>query len=281
MPEPTASQDNPQSNNAERLRWNDPAWVARWLNRQVLTSEVSGYLLGALAPVDGERILEIGSGTGQATLALAAVVPGGAVTGADISGPLSELARQRAAALGVANVSFVVADVQHDDIPGGPFDAAASKFGVMFFDEPVRAFANIRRHVLPGGRLVFVCWQAAARNPWMVSEILAPFSPPPAEPPPGKRRTGPFSLADREETGDLLQAAGWRDVVSQDYDLTVRVPREALFEEDALSLYGIAEADQDRAGEAVETQLAPLERGDGGYNAPLAFRTVMARAPRD
>jgi SAM-dependent methyltransferase len=201
------------------------------------------------------------------------------VTGADISSPLSALARQQAADQGVANVSFVVADVQHDTIPGGPFDAAASQFGVMFFDEPVAAFANVRRHVLPGGRLVFVCWQEASRNPWMIAEILSPFLPPPAELPPGKRRPGPFSLADREETRELLEASGWQDVASRDHDLTVRVSLGTLFEDDALSLYGIAEADHDRAREAVDAQLAPLERGDGGYDAPLAFRTVTARAP--
>jgi hypothetical protein len=114
----------------------------------------------------------------------------------------------------------------------------------------------------------------------MIAEILAPFVPPPAEPPPGKRRPGPFSLADREETRELLEASGWEDVTSRDHDLTVRVSLETLFEDDALSLYGIAEADHGRAREAVDAQLAPLERGDGGYDAPLAFRTVMARAPR-
>jgi ubiquinone/menaquinone biosynthesis C-methylase UbiE len=276
----TSPQRMTEPNQAERLRWNDPVWVARWLNRQALTAAVSGYLLDSLAPADGDRILEIGSGTGRATLAIAAAIPRGAVTGADISAPLSELARQRAADQGVANVSFVVADMQHDDIPGGPFDAAASQFGVMFFDEPVRAFANIRRHVVPGGRLVFVCWQQASRNPWMVAEILAPFLPPPAELPAGKRRTGPFSLSDLAETRELLEASGWADVASRDHELTVRAGLEALFEDGALSLYGVAEADQDRAREAVDAQLAPLHRGDGGYDAPLAFRTVTARAPR-
>jgi SAM-dependent methyltransferase len=280
MAEPTAPQREPESNDAERRRWNDPVWVARWLHRQALTSEVSGYLLDSVAPAAGERILEIGSGAGRATLVLAAAVPRGAVTGADISRPLSELARQRAEDSGVANVSFVVADAQHDTIPGAPFDAATSQFGVMFFDEPVRAFANIRRHVLPGGRLVFVCWQQASRNPWMVTEILAPFMPPPAEPPPGKRRPGPFSLADREETRALLEAAGWEDVASQDHDLTARVSRETLFEDDALSLYGVAEEDHDRARKAVDARLAQLKRGDGRYDAPLAFRIVTARAPR-
>src|SRR5580692_6437543 len=105
-----------QSNDAERRRWNDPAWVTRWLNRQALTSEVSGYLLDALAPAAGERILEIGSGTGRVTLALAAAVGHGTVTGADISRPLCELAGQRAADSGMTNVSFVVADAQRDTV---------------------------------------------------------------------------------------------------------------------------------------------------------------------
>jgi SAM-dependent methyltransferase len=285
MPISLAAGDNkkmtgPESNDAERRRWNDPAWVARWLNRQALTSEVSGYLLDALVPAAGERILEIGSGAGRATLALAAAVGRGAVTGADISSPLCELARQRAQDQGVANVSFVVADAQQDTIPGAPFDAATSQFGVMFFDEPVRAFANIRAHVRPGGRLVFICWQQGSRNPWMVTEVLATFLPPPAEPPPGKRRPGPSSLADREPTRELLEASGWEDIASRDHDLTARVSRETLFEDGSLSMYGIAEADHDRAREAVDAQLDKLKRGDGGYDAPLAFRVVTARAPR-
>jgi SAM-dependent methyltransferase len=280
MSEPAVPQREPQTNQAERLRWNDPAWVRRWLGRQALTDGVSGYLLDALAPADGERILEIGSGAGRATLVLAAAVPRGAVTGADISAPLSALARQRAADQGAGNVSFAVADMQQDTVPGGPFDAAASQFGVMFFDEPVTAFANIRRHVRPGGRLAFICWQQASRNPWMLGEILAPFLPPPAEPAPGKRRPGPFSLADREQTRGLLEAAGWEEVAGRDHDVTVRVPLETLFEDDALSLYGVAAADQDRARQAVDARLAPLARGDGEYEAPLAFRAVTARASR-
>ena len=71
-------------------------------------------------------------------------------------------------------------------VPGGPFDAAISQFGVMFFEEPVVGFANIRAHLVPGGRLVFACWQSSERNPWTFFPAVAEFVPPPPEPAPGK-----------------------------------------------------------------------------------------------
>ena len=131
--------------------------------------------------------------------------------GADISAPLLELARARGEAQGARNVSFVVADVQRETVPGGPFDAAVSQFGVMFFDEPETAFANIRRQLVGGGRLGFACWRAPDLNPWFPGPALAGIVPPPPPPAPGKSPTHPFSLADPEHTaGFSRRAAGAR-----------------------------------------------------------------------
>ena len=94
-----------------------------------------------------------------------------------------------------------------------PFDAAVSQFGVMFFDEPVTAFANIRRHVAPSGRLAFACWQPVERNPWFIGPALAGLAPPPPPPAPGKSPTGPFSLSDPERVDEILSGAGWTSTV--------------------------------------------------------------------
>ena len=98
------------------------------------------------------------------------------------------------------NVSFCVADVRQDTVAGAPFDVVMSQFGVMFFDEPETAFANIHSLLAPGGRIVFSCWQPIERNPWFPGVALAGLVPPPPAPEPGKSPTGPFALGDHERT---------------------------------------------------------------------------------
>ena len=176
-----------QTNQAERERWNDPFWSEHWPKRERFTESVTPLLLRALELKPGERVLDIGCGGGPATSAAAAMVGNaGQAVGADISVPLVDLARKRAAASGAGNISFQVKDVQQDRVDGGPFDAAMSQFGVMFFDEPKTAFANIRAQLMPGGRLAFACWQSPAKNPWFLGPLLADLVPPPPQPPPGQ-----------------------------------------------------------------------------------------------
>ena len=146
--------DVAESNATERRRWNDQYWASEWLKREQLTNAVTGILLDRVGLSKGENVLDIGSGGGVTTIAAGRLVgDGGSVVGADISAFLAEFAHQRAMDQRVANVSFRVADVQHDTISGLSFDAAISEFGVMFFDEPTTAFANVRRQLVPGGRL--------------------------------------------------------------------------------------------------------------------------------
>src|SRR5205085_9246590 len=135
-----------------------------------------------------------------------AVAPAGSATGADISVALTELAAQRAADAGVGNVSFCVADVQEDTVAGAPFDVVMSQFGVMFYDEPETAFANIHSFLAPGGRIAFSCWQPMDENPWFPGVALAGLVPAPPAPGPGKSPTGPFALGDHERTQGILEA---------------------------------------------------------------------------
>src|SRR5690348_526554 len=183
-----------EANQAERKRWNDPLWSEFWPKRERFTETVTPLLLRALDIKPGERILDIGCGGGPATIAAAAAVGNaGRAVGVDISTPLIELARNRVAAKGLTNVSFQIRDVQQDRIDDGPFDVAMSQFGVMFFDEAKTAFANIRGHLVRGGRLAFACWQSTTENPWFVGPALKDFVPTPPQPAPGKTPTGPFA----------------------------------------------------------------------------------------
>ncbi len=268
-----------ESNEVERRRWNDDFWASVWPKREALTSEVTGLLLTALSPRDGERVLDVGSGGGATTIAAGRLVgAAGAVAGADISAPLVALARRRAADAGAANVSFQVADVQHDTVAGAPFDAVLSQFGVMFFDEPVTAFANIRRHLRPGGRLAFACWRAIERNPWFIGPALAAFAPAPAPPAPGKSPTGPFSLADPDRVAAILGQAGWTAVDDAPHDLIAHVDRDAIVDDGQLRFLGVPDESFDDARRAVDAHLDRLRSGDGRIDAPLAIQIVTATA---
>jgi SAM-dependent methyltransferase len=266
------------SNEAERRRWNDSAWAAAWPKRERLTTAVTEVLLGLVRLQPGDAVLDIGTGGGVAALAAARIVGEGRVVGADISVPLIELASGRAESQAATNVSFVVADVQHDEVPGGPFDAAISQFGVMFFDEPETAFANIRRQMVTGGRLGFACWQAPDLNPWFPGPALAGIAPPPPPPEPGKSPTHPFSLSDPHHSTGILEASGWREINATRHQLVATVNREAIVDDEALSFFGVPADGIASASEAIERQLAPITREDGRIDAPLAFQIFTAIA---
>jgi SAM-dependent methyltransferase len=268
------------ANQAQRRHWNDAVRLAAWRRREPMTAAVTPALFGHASFEAGGRILDVGCGGGRTTIAAARDVgPGGEAVGADLSAPLLDLARQRSAEAGVTNARFVVADAQVARVDGAPFDAAVSQFGVMFFDDPTAAFANIRSHLHPGGRLTFACWQRAADNPWFSGPAFQSLLPPAPDPEPGKSAGGPFALADPERTAAILTVAGWSAIERFAYSHTAVVGPEALFDEpDYLRFLGIPEDRLADAETAMEQLLGPLRRGDGRCDAPLAYQVFTARA---
>ena len=203
----------PSPNAAQVEYWNSVAgetWAQfqEPLDRQIEPLGLAG--IDVLQPVPGERIIDIGCGCGQTSLALAArVAPSGSVVGIDLSRPMLEVARRRPRPAANLRVDFRQLDAQNGDIGRGVFDAAFSRFGVMFFSDPVAAFRNIRASLKPGGRLVFVCWRPLADNPWMLAPLQAalPFIPPVA--PPDPTAPGPFAFADASRVRSILTHAGF------------------------------------------------------------------------
>lgn len=190
------------------------------LDRQI--DPLGREAIRVLAPRAGERILDIGCGCGQTTMELAALAgAAGYVKGADISAPMLEIARARPVPPGAAAPVFEQADAQVARFGDGAFDAAFSRFGVMFFADPVAAFANIRKALRADGRLAFVCWRPFAENVWMRApqQAAAPFMPenPPADP----TAPGPFAFAEAQRLRGILENAGFSDIVIEKFDCLI------------------------------------------------------------
>lgn len=188
-------------------------WVAHQDRYDRMVAPLSAHLLAGAAVGRTDRVLDVGCGCGQTTRAAARAASAGGALGIDLAAPMVEAARRRAAAESLDNVEFRVGDVQVEPLGSAGFDLAMSRFGVMFFADPVAAFANIASALVPGGRLCFLCWQEVSRVEWVwapMSAALAhlprPHPGPPADGP------GPFSLADPGHVVELLDASGFSDV---------------------------------------------------------------------
>jgi ubiquinone/menaquinone biosynthesis C-methylase UbiE len=268
-------------NEVEHRRWNMPEIAETWQRRERLTTTVTAPLLARLAPREGERVLEIGSGGGLAAIEAAkAVGHGGSVTGFDLSEALVALATRRASDAGMSNVRFVHGDSQVDDIPGGPFDAVMSQFGVMFFADPVAAFSNIRGQMRAGGRMVFACWQGAAENNWYPSRIIAKYAK--ARPTPtvsGGPPSGPFAFADPAYVRNILERAGFRDISHESFSQDVAVTDDTVADPERLQAMGLA-GDQLEAARGEMDALTESMRGsDGLLHFTLAPQFIAAKNP--
>jgi ubiquinone/menaquinone biosynthesis C-methylase UbiE len=168
-------------------------------------------LLDGVRPTAPRSVLDVGSGCGALTLAMARIAD--SAVGIDISAPLTEVASERARVASIENVEFVVADAQTHTFAPGTFDCVVSQFGLMFFDDPVGAFSNVRRSLAPGGRLVFVSWQGLPANEWLtvIANAVARCVEIPEF---GGLAKGPgmFALKDQDEIADLLAKAGFAQV---------------------------------------------------------------------
>ena len=189
-----------------------------WLELQDRLDEVAGapgqWAMERLALKPGERVIDLGCGAGRTTVALARQVgPDGRVVGLDIADEMLNGARQHASEAGVTNVEFVHGDAQVHDFGADAFDAAYSRFGVMFFADPVAAFTNIHGAIRAGGRISFVCWQSGLENEWVLLPAAAAMAVLGATPEmPGPEQPGPFAFADQGRVRSILEAAGFSSV---------------------------------------------------------------------
>jgi SAM-dependent methyltransferase len=209
--------------------WNATAGCA-WVDAQELLDQMFKQLEDLLvdAVAAGSRVLDVGCGTGGTTLAVARRLgTQGHCVGADVSEPMIAAARARAEREG-APASFIVADVQTHPFERASFDAIISRFGVMFFNDPVQAFANMRRAATDDAALHAIVWRSAEENPFMTTaeRAAAPLLPNlPARPQDGP---GQFSFADPQRVAAILEGGGWADVDLQAIDVECTLPEKEL-----------------------------------------------------
>lgn len=214
--------------NAQQIEyWNavsGPKWVilADQIDAQIAPIGLDVMATAAASP--GEQVLDIGCGCGLTTIELARRVgPTGRVVGVDISQPMLAEAERRAAGAGGAAIEFQAGDAQIFSFDDQRFDLVFSRFGVMFFEDPTAAFANLRRALRPGGRLAFACWQALGRNPWMVVPAAAAAKhlalPTPTDP----HAPGPFAFADADRVRGILERAGFERIEIEPIERTMAI----------------------------------------------------------
>ena len=174
-------------------------------------------------PRPGDRVLDIGCGFGDTTRRLAELVGAeGEAVGIDVAEPFVELAREEAAATGVANVEFRLGDVQVADL-GGPYDYVFSRMGVMFFANPVAALRNVRAAMRPGGRLTVVVWRRKLDNPWVweAEQVVEQYLEHPDETEEPTCGPGPFSMANADTVTEQLRIAGFEAIELRRSDLSM------------------------------------------------------------
>jgi SAM-dependent methyltransferase len=216
-----------QGNKAQADYWSSiPGlkWIKFEDELDVVFDSVNQELIRRARPKPGERLLDIGCGTGATTRAFSQHLgPSGYVTSLDISAPLLKQAESRATEFETES-RFCLLDAQHDEISGAPFDIATSRFGVMFFSDPIAAFTNVRRHLKPDGRLVIAAWAPIKGNPWfkVPKEAAAARLGPPD--PSYPNAPGPLGFQNRDYVVEALEEAGFKDAVGSVVNLELNHP---------------------------------------------------------
>ena len=208
-------------NNQQQIEyWNGRAGE-RWADLQDSIDRNLGHITQSFVPFvnakPGMQVLDIGCGCGTTTLTFAeAVAPGGAIAAIDISAPMLAVARARAAGMN-ADITFTEADASSYDFQP-VFDLVVSRFGVMFFAEPAPAFRNIRRALVGGGTIAFVCWRSVLENGWAATPMGAARAFLPPQEPPDPYAPGPFAFAEKPRLESILAEAGFRDIHIEKFD---------------------------------------------------------------
>ena len=220
--------DAPQGHekNTDQIAYWNGAGGQRWADRQpvqdILLQPVADLLIDRAKIKPGERILDVGCGSGSTSFSFAkAVGSTGHITGVDISAPMLSRAKENTPK--GAPVEFILADATVYPFAPDSFDLLASRFGVMFFADPALSFSNMRRAMRRSGRLAFACWREPRENPFFMTALQAVYKHVPKMPPVGPEDPGPFAFASQERVNRILKAAGFSDIAMEPCNLALDV----------------------------------------------------------
>jgi SAM-dependent methyltransferase len=279
--------------NDETIRaWDGPLYDRFVRFRPLVTTGLGAHGEVALQlepPRPGQRVLDLGCGFGDTTQRIAELVgPTGAVVGLDVAPRFIETAREELAATALTNVRFVVADAQSDPLDG-PYDMVFSRFGTMFFANPVAALRNVAAALAPGGRLAMVVWRRRLDNDWLyrAQTIVEGIVSRPEEYDEPTCGPGPFSMADADTTSEVLLHAGFGDIGLRRCELPIVIGRDVEEAIDFVMAIGPAGEILRLAGEraehlhgevrqALRDGLAEFEDG-GVIRAPASTWIVSAQ----
>lgn len=276
------------ANKDQEEMWNGAGGMA-WVRAQTLLDTAfqpfADILVETVATANAKSVLDIGCGTGATTLAMAeALGPGADCLGLDISETMIAHARKRATETG-STAEFVVADAQTHPFEAGRFEMITSRFGVMFFEDPVAAFRNLNNAAQPGTSLTLFSWRDPAENPFMTAAETAarPLLPGLPERQPNAR--GQFGFADSNRVTHILTNAGWQDVTHEKLDVECRFPLSAM------DLYvslmgpvgyamaqGVDEATREKVIEVVRAAFREFAAGDEIVFTAACWKTTARAA---
>jgi SAM-dependent methyltransferase len=274
-------------NEAQRTRWNGidgEYWALEQDRLDRTLAPVTGPLLAFAEPRAASTVLDVGCGCGATTIELASAVgPSGRVIGVDISEPM--LARAQERLRGFANTTCLLGDAADLPLQDCGAELMVSRFGVMFFGDPIAAFANLRTGLVPGGRVRFACWRPIHENPWQQVPLDAVYEHAPRLPKPDPEEPGPFSFADVTRVTRVLTAAGFTPPTFTPLDIQLDIAGGGTLEDAVLqsSRMGSAKralADQPEdvrclAIESIRRALTPYATA-AGVKLPAALWLVAA-----
>ena len=263
----------PTDNSEQIAEWNGALgqrWIAMQREIDRIVAPFGDAALKVAAPQPGHRVIDIGCGCGDTSIEIARIVGNaGAVLGIDVSMPMLEVARSRAALAECPQLAFREADASQAELPANT-DLLFSRFGVMFFSQPAQALSHLRRSLRAGGRCVFVCWRAPRDNAWAMVPLSAArtamgVTPAPADP----NAPGPFAFADEQRLRAILLGAGFGAVDVQRFDATLPLgatPRSAA--EVAVQIGAVSRFVREVGVEHLPIILDAVERALGALAAP-------------
>jgi len=266
----------PADSNAEQIAdWNGvmgQQWAGMQRETDAVVAPFGNAALHRAAPRPGERVIDIGCGCGDTSIEIARRVgERGTVLGVDVSQPMLAVARAQGALGRHTNLEFRDADASEAELPANT-DLLFSRFGVMFFSQPIAAFSHMRKSLRAGGRCVFVCWRAPRDNAWAMAPLSAAraamgVTPPPADP----NAPGPFAFADDARLRAILEGAGFGSVDIQRFDASLTLGATALDAAERALRFGPASRfvremgveHVPRVRDAIEQAFAQLAAPDG------------------